>query len=215
MSSLTNNAPFSLNAINLRKELVFPDGTIQSTAYTGDIGVPNLEDVLGAGSNGGGLTMTNVGINTTVAVDFNVANVNSIVFPDTSTQISAPRFFSTAQNSTPQILSSGTQYNIVSTVALPIGSYCLSGFLQNTASVSAVTDILCQTFITDGVQFYYPSFTAINSQPTTYVPTIPLNCMFRCDTAGTVFTVKQQTYFSGGTFTQTVGDIDIYYLGDN
>ena len=55
MSSLTNNAPFSLNAINLRKELVFPDGTIQSTAYTGAVGGPTLAEVLADGNNANGI----------------------------------------------------------------------------------------------------------------------------------------------------------------
>jgi hypothetical protein len=55
MSSLTNNAPFSLNAINLRKELVFPDGTIQTTAYTGAVGGSTLEEVLDAGNNANGI----------------------------------------------------------------------------------------------------------------------------------------------------------------
>jgi len=55
MSSLTNNAPFSLNAINLRKELVFPDGSIQTTAYTGTGGIPTLAQVLDTGNNANGI----------------------------------------------------------------------------------------------------------------------------------------------------------------
>lgn len=51
MSSLTNTVPFSLDEINLRKKLVFPDGTIQSTAYTGAVGGPTLAEVLADGNS--------------------------------------------------------------------------------------------------------------------------------------------------------------------
>lgn len=51
MSSLTNTVPFSLDEINLRKKLVFPDGTIQSTAYTGSAGGTTLAEVLADGNS--------------------------------------------------------------------------------------------------------------------------------------------------------------------
>lgn len=52
--------PFDLNAISLRKPLVFPDGTVQDTAYTGD-GSETIADVLTAGNNAGGQSITNLG----------------------------------------------------------------------------------------------------------------------------------------------------------
>ena len=51
MSSLTNTVPFSLDEINLRKKLVFPDGSIQSTAYTGSAGGATLAEVLADGDD--------------------------------------------------------------------------------------------------------------------------------------------------------------------
>ena len=51
MSSLTNTVPFSLDEINLRKKLVFPDGTIQSTAYTGAVAGATLNEVLFDGND--------------------------------------------------------------------------------------------------------------------------------------------------------------------
>lgn len=52
-----SNEPFDLNFLPLRKPLVFPDGTIQDTAYTGD-GSETLAEVLTAGNNAGGQSIT-------------------------------------------------------------------------------------------------------------------------------------------------------------
>jgi hypothetical protein len=60
MSSLTNTVPFSLDEINLRKKLVFPDGTIQSTAYTGAVGGSTLAEVLADGNNANFLTINDL-----------------------------------------------------------------------------------------------------------------------------------------------------------
>ena len=52
-----SNEPFDLNFLPLRKPLVFPDGTIQDTAYTGD-GSETLAEVLTAGSDAGNQSIT-------------------------------------------------------------------------------------------------------------------------------------------------------------
>jgi hypothetical protein len=52
--------PFSLDEINLRKKLVFPDGTIQSTAYTGAVGGPTLAEVLADGNDANFLSIDNL-----------------------------------------------------------------------------------------------------------------------------------------------------------
>jgi hypothetical protein len=76
MSSLTNTIPFSLDEINLRKKLVFPDGTIQSTAYTGAVGGPTLAEVLADGNSANFLTIDDL---TSVTIADGVANVYSTI----------------------------------------------------------------------------------------------------------------------------------------
>jgi hypothetical protein len=143
-------------------------------------------------------------------------DVTSIVFPDTSTQISAPRFYETISATVDVPLTTGVSVNILSTTALPVGSFILSGYLQNTLTGNPATDMVCQTSLTDGTQFYFPSFTANQSQASNYVPTIPLNTVFRNYTAGGIFTLSQLTYWAGtGALTQTTVSIDVFYLGDN
>ena len=141
MSSLTNNAPFSLNAINLRKELVFPDGSIQSTAYTGTAGVPDIEEVLNAGADAGGLIITNVGINTSLDIGCDVGFITTINFDDGSLQTSAPRFIATQGISVDVPLTSGVTNNITTYTNLPVGVYALSGYLQNVATVADATGV--------------------------------------------------------------------------
>jgi hypothetical protein len=60
MSSLTNTVPFSLDEINLRKKLVFPDGTIQTTAYTGAVAGATLAEVLADGNDANFLSIDNL-----------------------------------------------------------------------------------------------------------------------------------------------------------
>lgn len=52
---------FDLNLITFRKPIEFPDGSVQITAYTGAGGSSNLNSVLTAGNNAGGLGMVDVG----------------------------------------------------------------------------------------------------------------------------------------------------------
>lgn len=61
MSSSSSVGEFNLDTVSVRKPLEFPDGTVQSTAYTGGTGVETLEDVLTAGNNANGLSINNVG----------------------------------------------------------------------------------------------------------------------------------------------------------
>lgn len=49
MSSSSSVGDFSLNTVKMRKPVQFPDGTTQTTAYTGGTGVETLEQVLTAG----------------------------------------------------------------------------------------------------------------------------------------------------------------------
>lgn len=57
----------SINSVRIRKPLVFPDGTTQTTAYTGD-NVVTLQEALTAGNSAGGLNISNVGTLTANAV---------------------------------------------------------------------------------------------------------------------------------------------------
>jgi hypothetical protein len=61
MSAANAIGDFDLNAIQLRKKLEFPDGSIQTTAYTGQSGSENLQQVLADGNDAGNLGITNLG----------------------------------------------------------------------------------------------------------------------------------------------------------
>ena len=214
MSSLTNNAPFSLNAINLRKELVFPDGSIQSTAYTGTAGVPDIEEVLNAGADAGGLTITNVGINTTLDIGCDVGFITTVNFDDGSLQTSAPRFLSSQGISVDVPLVSGTPVNITTFPNLPVGVYALSGYLQNVATVSSVTDIQVEILFSNGTNVYPCGWSSLATQTIAQsVPYFPISAIFRNTVAGSTFSLQQTVIFSGGTYTQTQCSTDLFYIG--
>jgi len=61
MSAANAIGDFDLNAIQLRKKLEFPDGSIQTTAYTGQSGSENLQQVLTDGNDAGNLGIINLG----------------------------------------------------------------------------------------------------------------------------------------------------------
>jgi hypothetical protein len=215
MSSLTNNAPFSLNAINLRKELVFPDGSIQSTAYTGDIGVPNLEDVLTAGADAGGLIITNVNINTTGDLGCDVGYITTINFDDGSLQTSAPRFLTSQGITVDFPLTSGVSHNIATYSNLPVGVYALSGYLQNVATVADATSVQVEMIFTNGTNTYPCGWSGLSTQTTTQtVPYFPIATIFRNTVAGSSFTLSQSSiFFGGGVYTQTQCSTDLFYIG--
>lgn len=84
---------FDLDLINLRKPLKFNDGTTQSTAYTGSIGVPDLDHVLTSGNNGNGNDIVNIDVLQTNYVDIG----NPYIFDDWFT-LSASAFQWNYQN---------------------------------------------------------------------------------------------------------------------
>lgn len=61
VASSVQKGDFDLNLVSLRKPLVFPDGTIQDTAYTGD-GSEDLAEVLAVGNDALGQDITGVGV---------------------------------------------------------------------------------------------------------------------------------------------------------
>lgn len=78
MSVSNSVGSFDLDLINLRKPLKFNDGTIQSTAYTGSIGVPDLDHVLTSGNDANNNDIVNVD-----TIEFNYANIgNPYTFDD-------------------------------------------------------------------------------------------------------------------------------------
>jgi hypothetical protein len=135
---------FNSNLISLRKPLEFPDGTIQTTAYTGVVAGVALEQVLTEGNDAGGLGMTNVGT-TTLANGKNVENITSLKFADITTQNTA---YTTGIK--PSLIYSNlvaqsltlTQPNFTTTLAtvssLPIGYYqiTVNYIFQNLSSAT-------------------------------------------------------------------------------
>lgn len=67
-ASSVQKGDFDLNVVSLRKSLMFPDGTIQDTAYTGD-GSEDLAEVLAVGNNASNqdiLGVRNLQVNTQI-----------------------------------------------------------------------------------------------------------------------------------------------------
>lgn len=231
MSSLTNNSPFSLDEINLRKKLVFPDGTIQSTAYTGAVGGPTLAEVLADSNDANLLSIDNLSsleINNVPVVTFAAGavtvvpllDVTSIRFPtDNAIQTQAPRFIERITTAVVGYLSTNVPSFVFSTAGplLP-GSYAISGFVQNDAvGGGATTDIQYGASIQNsaGGDVYRIGFTGISTQSDGQLPQpyLPISGFFRNTTgAGEVFSIYQRCVFTGGYQTQNA-TADIYYLG--
>ena len=225
MSSLTNTVPFSLDEINLRKKLVFPDGTIQSTAYTGAVGGATLAEVLADGNDATLLSINNLAsleINAIPVVSLSAGevtvvpllDVTSIRYPDASDQTSAPRFIETVQSAATVALTTDTSYTVLTTSALPVGSYSISGYIRNTASVAQVTAVQLSFTLNDGVDIYPVGFSTLGTQNVNQVvPYFPIDGVFRCSVAGNAFQLTQFVSFAGGIYTRTAAYINIYYLG--
>jgi hypothetical protein len=141
---------FDLNLISLQKPLEFPNGTIQTTAYTGAVGTETLNEVLIVGNDAGGLGITNVGT-IVLANGKNVENITSVVFTDNTTQntaftgvVSTGVVFS---NLTPVVytLTQPLFSQTLTTLAnLPIGYYQLSinNTIQNVSSAPVVFNFI-------------------------------------------------------------------------
>ena len=104
MSFSNTTGAFSLNNVIVRKPIMFPDGTIQSTAYTGASGVPTIEEVLISGDDANGLDI--------VGVDN--LSLTSITFPDTSVQ-------TTAFTGLPAVKTYTLEYTTSQTITMPTG----------------------------------------------------------------------------------------------
>ena len=225
MSSLTNNSPFSLDEINLRKKLVFADGTIQSTAYTGAVGGPTLAEVLADSNDATLLSIDNLSsleINAIPVVSLSAGavtvvpllDVTSIRYPDASVQTSAPRFIETVQSAASVPLADDTTYTVLTSTALPVGSFIVSGYIRNTATVASATGVQLSFTLTDGVDIYPVGFSALGTQTVAQTaPSYPVNGVFRCSVAGNAFQLTQFVSFAGGIYTRTAAYINIYYLG--
>ena len=96
MSSLTNTVPFSLDEINLRKKLVFPDGTIQSTAYTGAVAGATLAEVLADGNDADFQSIDNLA---GVTICDTLGTIFSSIFQSGNTLILGSSFVGATPNS--------------------------------------------------------------------------------------------------------------------
>lgn len=104
MSYSNATGRFDLNKVYLRKPLVYPDGTTQTTAYTGSGGSSTLEQVLTSGNDANGLDI--------VGVDN--LSVATITFPDASVQNTA--FLGSSSLKTYTL-----QYTTNQTITIPTG----------------------------------------------------------------------------------------------
>ena len=141
-------------------------------------------------------------------------DVTSVVFPDTSTQISAPRFLTLQTLNPDVVLTNGVSVNVTTFAGLAIGSYMLSGYIQNTATVSDVTAIQSHSTFGNGTTNFISGYSSLSTcsigEP---APSFPINLMFKNTVANSTYTLAQQDYFSGGTYTQTYCQVSLFYIG--
>ncbi len=162
------------------------------------------------GVSGTALTIAKTAVTVVALLDVKT----SIRYPDNSIQISAPRYYQTDNSSAVVPLEDNMTYNVLTINALPIGSYVVSGFIRNQASVGQVKGIQSSFTITGGGVSYPVGFSALGTQNVNQdVPYFPVNGVFRCTSTGTVFYLTQFVSFSEGIYTKIDAHIDIYYLG--
>jgi hypothetical protein len=120
MASSNSVGAFSLNNVVLRKPLLYPDGSVQLTAYEGAGGVPTLAEVLVSGSSAGSSDIDLSGND--------LVSVKSVVFADSSVQSTAVRIVSSSVIPDDVILASGVASPVITFSGLDAsGIYQVSG----------------------------------------------------------------------------------------
>ena len=146
-----------------------------------------------------------------------VLDVKSIRYPDGSIQTAATRDVEGLSTVVTVPLGNGVSHTIFSTsVALPPGSYGISGSVQNQAMFGNATDIQYSCSITNNVgDTAQCGFTSLATQSDTQNPKpyFPITGFFRNTQAvATVFDIKQICLFTGA-YQQFQANCVIYYLG--